>query len=66
MHFYGDVMHFSRLRCSHFLIFRGRILTHDVMDRRGIPCEKLCCLCDSCEMEDVCHLFFECIYAQRV
>lgn len=42
------------------LVLRERILTHDVMDRRGISCELRCHLCDSCEMENACHLLFEC------
>jgi hypothetical protein len=48
------------------LVFRERILTHDVMARRGIACEMRCYLCDSCHFEYASHLFFDCLYAQRV
>lgn len=49
-----------------FLMLRQRILTHDMLLRRNIPCAMHCVMCQSCPMETALHLLFRCPYAMRV
>lgn len=46
-----------------FLCLKGKILTHDVMLRRGMQCDLECVMCQSCHLETALHLLFHCEYA---
>lgn len=49
-----------------YLLLQERILTQDVMVRRGIPYQLGCVLCDSATIESAAHLLYQCRYAQQV
>lgn len=51
------------VRIFAYLLFQGKILTHDVMERRGFNCDMGCITCDNCSMETAMHLFFQCRFA---
>ncbi|XP_078173298.1 uncharacterized protein LOC144567120 [Carex rostrata] len=51
------------VRIFAYLLFRGKILTHDVMERRGFNCDMGSITCDDCSMETAMHLFFQCWFA---
>lgn len=48
------------------LLLQGRILTRDVLLRRGIQCDRRCVLCNSCQTETANHIMFTCPYAKAV
>lgn len=43
---------------SFFLCLKGKLLTHDVMIRRGLQCALDCVMCQSCNLETTSHIFF--------
>lgn len=49
-----------------FLLLKGKILTHDVLLRRGISCDLRCVTCQFCRFETAMHLMFQCEYAARM
>lgn len=49
-----------------YLLIKGKILTHDVMQQRGFNCEMSCTACRNCTLETSIHLFFECSFATSV
>lgn len=48
-----------------FLLMRNKLLTHEVMLRRGFQCEPHCQTCGRCGIESAMHLFFRCSYARE-
>lgn len=48
------------------LLLKKRILTHDVMVRRGFQCDLQCAMCVSDHTESALHLCYHCQYATRV
>lgn len=53
------------VRIFTFLCLKGKLLTHDVMLRRGMQCDLGCVLCASCQLETIYHIMFQCDYARR-
>lgn len=49
-----------------YLLLQDRILIHEVMERRGIPCQLQCVMCTSSAVETSVHLVYQCQYAQQV
>lgn len=49
-----------------FLMLQNRILTHDVMIRRNMRCDRQCVLCGNCPVESSFHIFFLCPYVVHV
>lgn len=49
-----------------YLMLRGKLLTHEIMRRRGFNCQLECYTCNRCPLETAFHLFFNCRYARRV
>lgn len=49
-----------------FLALREKILTSDVLTKRGVRCQTNCVLCQRCNMETATHLFFKCSNALQV
>lgn len=47
-------------------MLKGKLLTRDVLNRRGIHCEMECAMCHYGNAESHYHLFFRCSYAKRV
>lgn len=54
------------VRMFAYLLFKGRILTRDVLQRRGIPCQIDCVLCTRNAQETASHLLFECTYTAQL
>lgn len=54
------------VRIFAFLWLKGKLLTHDVMERRGFICNRDCVLCQSHSLETALHLFFQCSYARTL
>ncbi|XP_078162841.1 uncharacterized protein LOC144558020 [Carex rostrata] len=48
------------------LLLRNKILSREVLLRRGFNCETRCVMCDVEELETSVHLLFQCCYAKRV
>lgn len=48
------------------MMLRDKILTHDVMNRRGMHCNLACMMCANCPIESTLHLLFLCPYATHV
>lgn len=48
------------------MLLKDRILTREVLERRGIWCELPCEVCNTGDTETAIHLFFMCPYAQEV
>lgn len=46
-----------------FLCLKGKLLTHDVMLRKGLQCDLWCITCQYCRFETTMHLLFQCNYA---
>ena len=44
-------------------LLNGKLLTRDVLRRRGMNFDLKCVLCNSCGVESILHLFFLCPYA---
>jgi zinc-binding in reverse transcriptase len=53
-------------RIFFYLLIQGRLLTHDVMRKRGMICLMHCPLCRQCPTESALHLFFLCPIAIEV
>lgn len=49
-----------------YLLLQDRILTREVLVRRGFQCESQCATCNSGLMESAIHLVYHCSYAQKV
>jgi len=56
----------SKVRIFTVLLLQDKLLTHEVMVRRSINCERRCVMCDTCELETAVHLILSCSYAERV
>lgn len=56
----------AKVKIFTFLLFKNRLLTHEVLENKGISCDLKCVLCDTCHLETSHHLFFTCSYARRV
>lgn len=56
----------SKVKIFTFLLLNNRVLTHEIMHRRGISCEAKCVMCEVCDVETSHHLFFQCQNAQEV
>lgn len=53
--------------CENFcLCLKGKLLSHEVMIRRGWQCDSRCMMCDRCNLETTFHLLFQCEYAINV
>lgn len=49
-----------------FLLLTNKLLTHEVMMRRGFQCDEGCQTCQGGEVESLLHKLFQCPYAKRV
>ena len=56
----------SKVKIFTFLLLSDGVLTHDLMQRRGMHCEMTCAMCDVCPVETSHHLFFQCSNALEV
>lgn len=54
------------IRIFAYLLLKGKILTRDVLRRRGLQVERDCVMCSNCPVESGLHLFFLCPYAVEV
>lgn len=61
--FHLDNQNAVTVRIFAFLLLKGKILTHNVMQRRDLNCELGCTFCNDCTLETSMHLFFQCSYA---
>lgn len=48
------------------MLFRDKLLTHQVMERRRMHCDLHCVICNNCPVESSLHLFFLCLFAAHV
>ncbi|XP_078170107.1 uncharacterized protein LOC144564383 [Carex rostrata] len=48
------------------MLLKDKILTHEVMEHRGMHCDLDCVMCNDCPVESVLHLLFLCPYATHV
>lgn len=48
------------------MLLQDKILTQQVMERRGIHCDSHCVICNNCPVESSLHLLFLCPFATRV
>lgn len=49
-----------------YLVLKERILTHDMMERRGMKCDLPYVVCSTCLIETPLPLLFLCPYAKQV
>ena len=49
-----------------FLLLYNKILTHEVMVKRGFNCDPACVMCSMNLVDNAFHLFFQCNYARQV
>ena len=54
------------VRIFAYLMLQGKVLTRDVLRRRGIQVERKCVLCSNCPVESGLHLFYLCPYTVEV
>ena len=54
------------IRIFVYLLLKNRLLTHDLMIRRGFDVSPTCELCDSGAVESSLHLFFQCPTSVRL
>ncbi|XP_078175174.1 uncharacterized protein LOC144568677 [Carex rostrata] len=56
----------SKVKFFCYLVLQDRVLTHEILQRRGMTCDLKCVMCDTCPLETAHHLFFQCPNAIEV
>lgn len=54
------------VRIFGYFLLKGKLLTRDVLSRRGVHCQSNCVMCQTGRIESHFHLFFQCTYAKCV